>query len=427
MKSLITIFLFPIFVFATTQSPEYVSHNSTEAHVDFNAFLDLKESNLNELQLKERIYTSSKYLVGPMKHGRYPAGLSGGYKVAILKVERIGTKTRVHYKITGKMVLKNGIEGEYTFYVLNEPSTAQARGKSCNRNGGTPYWYRWTPGDHCELEEETDYQVVKMPIQRIVNTVSTYPEYNKLIKNNEIRIDLFFGMATYNSFPWDPDQSYDANASQFRLVRSYLQSLGYNSEVWSEGQIEKIYRPTDGNYPHVEELTFNGETSNVRVRMFFADTGYYYNSKAFHYFLQDSVKNASILMYGGHSGLGANFNLPAIAQKTGLNMDSPKKKYQIFVIESCLPYSYYAQLLHTWKAGRADKLGTKYLDVFSTGGDVITFADIGPDMRKLLGYFHNYSSQGLKASYQEITSNIHFSRALFGVTGDEDNPTTPEK
>ncbi len=419
-----TLLLFPFLVLATTNAPKYVGHNSTEAHVDFNAFLEVQASGLTSTELKQKVYTNSKYLVGPMKSALYPASLLGGYKVKVIRVEALAEKSRVHYNISGKMVLKNGIEGEYKFYVLNNPESAKNKGVSCNPRGN-PFWYRWTPGAHCELEEGIDYQVIKMPIQRISNSETSYPEYKKLInKNKEIRIDLYFGMARYNSFPWNPDESRDANAREYRSVRNYLLGLGYNLEIWNHKKIESIYTPIDGNYPHVEELTFQGDIAKTRVRMFFADTGYYYTSKAFHHFLQDGVKNASILMYGGHSGLGANFNLPAIAQKSGLNMDASKKKYQIFVIESCVPYAYYTQMLHDWKKSRHDKLGTKYLEVLSTGGDVISFSDIGRDMVKLLTFFHNYSDQGLEASYQDITSKVHFDRALFGVSGDEDNPSS---
>ncbi len=427
MKLLLTFFLLPSLLFSAFNQPEYVGHNSSEAHVSFNAYLDLKQNNLSSKELKKKIYASTKYLVGPMKSAKYPASLLGGYEVKVLQVEGRGEISRIHYNISGKMVLKKGIEGIYKFYVLNNPSFARAKGKSCN-NGQSPYWYSWKPGTHCELEAGIDYQVVKMNIKRIANTKRTYPEYKKLVsKNGVMRIDLYFGMAQYDSFPWDPDQSTDANAYQFRSVRNYLLDLGYKLEVWSKDKIETIYKPTDSNYPHVEELTFKGSTAKTKIRMFFADTGYSHTSKAFHHFLQDGVKNADVVMYGGHSGLGANFNLPAIARKTGLNMDTNKKKYQIFVIESCVPYAYYTQMLHDWKKSKYDKSGTKFMDVFSTGGDVITFSDIGRDMKKLLFFFHNYSDSGLQASYQEITSKIHFNRALFGVSGDEDNPTAATK
>ncbi len=406
--------------------PLYVGKNSTEVKVKFNAFLDTK-TGLSKSQILNQLYSNVKYLTGPMKLAKYPAGIRGGYKISIKRITspKRGVQ-RVHYELSGIMVLKKKAPKDYIFYVLNNPQEAMVKGAECSYKPSEPWWYNWVPWiANCNLKEGEDYQLVKMKVERIPNTKISYPEYDRLVDGKRnLRVDVFFGMASYSLFPWDPDKVQDASAPEYRKLRAHLLSLGFEGGKWSEREIETIYKPRDKKYPYVEEYRLKGSQANMKVRLFYADTGFNYSSNAFHAFYKDSLENASVMMYGGHSGLGSNINISSIESKRRFRIKAPSK-YQLFLIESCLPYSYYTQMFHDWKKVRFDQYGTKNLDVIATGGDVTYFNRIGGDFKKMISYLYRYSVDAKWTSYQEITDDINFSRALFGVSGDEDNPKQP--
>ncbi len=417
--------LFLLLSFSLFSSVEYVGKNSTEAYVDFNAY-QIFPRGLSQSKILDRLYQNTKYLVGPMKLGKYPAGIRGGYKIKLRYFQKINSQIKVHYILSGKMVLKTGAPGIYDFYVLNNPNEAQEKGKNCSYKPNEPWWYNWVPWNNCNLKRDEDYQVVSMKVTRIPNTTNSFPEYNRLLdQDKNLRVDIFFGMARYNSFPWDPFQTTDVSGSQYQKVRKHLLKLGFEANKWSEEDIHQLYRPNDGHYPYIEEFILNGDFAKLKIRMFYGDTGFDYTSKAFHYFYKDSLENSSVLFYGGHSGLGSNINISKVEAKRKFKIKAPKDRYQVFLIESCLPYSYYTQMFHDWKKSKKDPLGTKNLDVIATGGDVTYFSVIGTDFKFLISYFTKFSKNGEWTSYQQMTNDIFFSRALFGVSGDEDNPSAP--
>lgn len=57
-------------------------------------------------------------------------------------------------------------------------------------------------------------------------------------------------------------------------------------------------------------------------------------------FFKEAVENADVIIYGGHSGLGGNLDIPSLESKAGKFKFNSKKR-QIFYFDSCASYAYY--------------------------------------------------------------------------------------
>lgn len=86
----------------------------------------------------------------------------------------------------------------------------------------------------------------------------------------------------------------------------------------------------------------NGKKLNVEVKHMLVDTAIEKKSAAFAKFFKKAAETADVILYGGHSGLGGNLDIPSLEEKVGAFKFNPKKK-QIFFFESCSSYSYYLQ------------------------------------------------------------------------------------
>ncbi|MFN7455308.1 MAG: hypothetical protein ACK5RO_11685, partial [Pseudobdellovibrionaceae bacterium] len=91
-----------------------------------------------------------------------------------------------------------------------------------------------------------------------------------------------------------------------------------------------------------KEMTFNGRPTLVEVRHLLTDTGAESRSTVFAKFFKKAVKEADVIIYAGHSGLGGNLDIPTLERKAGAFEFNPQKR-QVFFFESCSSYSYYLE------------------------------------------------------------------------------------
>lgn len=290
-------------------------------------------------------------------------------------------------------------------------------------------YYYWDPLRFgCSLKEGRDFDRIMVAFTRVANTVKTYPEYERLADSSgEIRADIFLGLNDSQQ-SWDPGHSHDIDAPSYRAVRKFLKHENFTGNRWSEAQIRRLVPGLirSGDMPYVEEYTRTLAKAKLRVRLFFGSTSWNVGrAKAFHYLYVDALENASLILYGGHSGSGENLALRNLENGTGHRVRLPSNRYQIYLLASCSAYAYSTYSLEYFmrKSTTGDVSGTRNLEVLGSGR-VSSFAAIPSGIKATLGAVLDWADGESSRSYQDILRKMDRS-SLMNVLGDEDNPTSP--
>jgi hypothetical protein len=407
----------------------YVGSNSTEATMTFTGTVKFDyNSKPSAGVMRQYVESQLEHIIGPMSMAEYTAVPKGDQVISSVKIAATkGNSYTVTYNYTGTIVVENGPKTAYDVVMPIDPSTIYEAAMVGDYNPCTDdhyqsegdFWYFWNPTqDGCKLVKGKDYQVVKAKIQRFTNTKVSYPEYHNLAdENGQTSIHVLFGMDE-TSEGRNPLTSSDVNAENYRDFRDYLIAKGYEVKKWTAAEIKKIAKSKEGVAPFVETLS----KGNISYRFFFGPSGIDEQSRAFHWFYKDAIENSSVMIYGGHSGLGGHLDLSAIEDSLGETINFNTKKYQIFFFDSCTSYKYYNQQYFERKATSKDPNGTKKLDIFTNG--LATYFSTMPNSNRniaiALEKALNYASTGTYVSYQTLAKQID-SDNLFGINGDEDN------
>lgn len=145
----------------------------------------------------------------------------------------------------------------------------------------------------------------------------------------------------------------DEGRTNFKEFEVYMQSKGFARQILQKDQRRPLAL-------HTKQIVLkNGYTMNVKVFHLLVETSIDSKTVTFAKYFKQAVSEADIIVYGGHSGLGANLDIPSLEQKAGAFEFNPKKR-QIFFFDSCASYSYY---LHSFAA---EKTRTR-IDIISYG------------------------------------------------------------
>ena len=340
----------------TSDMQEYFGAKNQEAEFTFETQIFIpvsKGTPTNEL-IKSEFKSYAQYMLGQMRrNSESPAAVYPKYTVRVNKFEKASDKFyRVYVQFTGKGVFAPH-QKDYTFLVpfYTNDFFNKSKGQcmeSTNVDSGN-FWYHWEPKkEGCPLIADQDFSVITTSLNYIPNTTSTYPEYEKLVRNNELRMTVFFGLENYDETDWSPEtNTKDWGGIGYRQQKTMLLDMGFQSYVWSEEEVRKWYNPSAGKpIPYLETFTQETPRGTMTVRLFLGDTGLEHDSKAFHIFLKDAIWNDSSVVYNGHSGIGKNLDIPQIASYRGFKLPI-SNDYQVFFLGSCVPYSYYTCLLYT--------------------------------------------------------------------------------
>ena len=240
-------------------------------------------------------------------------------------------------------------------------------------------------------------------------------------------MDVLFGMddPSKERNPWNSD---DINASNFRSIVELLRQRGYRDHrVWTRQDFQSFIGLAEGSYgdPYVMELTKPTPAGITLIaRVFFGPSGMNEDSSPFHFFLKSAVENSSIFIYSGHSGLGAHLDLQGIESLYGFRIQPNPNLYQIYFINGCTTYSYYNEMFFQRKASAQDPRGTRNLDVI-TNGLATYFSVIDTTDFYLFDAVTNWADGRGALSYQRLADSSD-TQNLYGVNGDEDNPTSED-
>ncbi len=408
----------------------YVGSNSTEAKLSFiGAVQVISNTKPLEKTLRRIIEAQIEHTIGPMSSAEFTAVPKGDHTISNIKIaQKSGNVMNVTYSYQGNIVLENGPTTSYEIVLPVNPETIYESAMVGDYNPCTDdhyqsegdFWYFWNPNNNgCKLKAGKDFLIVKAKVERYENTELSYPEYHNLPdEKGNVTIHVLFGMDE-PAKDRNPLKSPDINADNYRIVRNDLLKKGYMPTIWTKAEISKIAKTLNGDLPFVETL----QKGKIVYRFFFGPTGIDEDSLAFHWFYKDAIENASVMIYGGHSGLGGHLDLDAIESNLGEKIKFNTKRYQIFFFDSCTSYKYYNQMYFERKVTAQDPKGTKKLDVFTNG--LSTYFHVMPTSNKAIAVALEkalgYATTGVGyVSYQTLAKQVD-SDNLFGVNGDEDN------
>ena len=421
---------------------DFAASDSTEALMTFKHRVEFTlpaGKKVSEDVARSKISSQLNHLFGPMSVARFKAVPKGNEDITNVSVSRKRGTQRTYiaeYSYRGMIDLQNGAGPTYEIILPINPdrvyySGIVTRGDGQKQNVCTDehyqsredFWYFWNPAKSgCTLRSGEHYDVVVAEVKRVPNTKQTYPEYARLVDSSgTIRIDILMGMNDPAELK-NPMVSQDVNARNYRAIRNALMNqMGFSGRVLERGEI----RSRSGSaraLPYVEEFVLQTPKAKVLVNLFFGQSGMDEPNTAFHYFYKDAVENASVMMYDGHSGLGANLDLEDIESTQDFEVKLPKNKYQIYYFNSCSSYSYYNTVYFARKKSKTDPKGTRNLDIL-TNGLATYFSVMGETDLVLVQAIVDWASNKTPATYQQIATEID-SGNLFGVNGDEDNPVS---
>lgn len=414
-------------IFKPQNEPSYFGQSVQETKIEFNSFLYVSKSVkvVNEKTIATNLNTVYKYMLGKIHE---TGSIAGKYNFTLQKVESVNDELyRVYYNFKGKGVFPKGLKtlNLHTVYFPN--SLYKMSNNLCHKpdadvDAGN-FWYDWNETlEGCPLKLNYHFGIVTAQLNPITETVRTFPEYDRLIVNNEVNISTFFGYADYSIRERQPiatkSGKIDLGTKQFLDFRDFLvNQMGMSVREWSENELRQVFNPKNiENLPYVLEFTKVTAKGLIRIKSVYAQTGLYHNSRGFHVFYQRALKNDAVVLYDGHSGIGKNINLNLIEESLGYKVTF-NPNYQIVFMGSCLPYAYYTDMYFGRKVNTSDVNGTKNLDILAYAKE----AHFGNGDNKTIVYaIDRYMTNTKKMSYQEIIGLKPLD--FFGVIGDEDNP-----
>lgn len=406
----------------------YVGVKSGEALVEFEHWVEIEASrtpSTNSLQYQ--VEQQLTHLFGPLSADEFPAVPKTDHQFKITDVRKVNNSTyKVSYIYKGHFVIRFGVDHQMDLALPNNPDKIYEAGLVGVKNPCTDdhyqsegdFWYFWNPSQPgCPLKEGRDYSIVSARVLRLPNTSKTYPEYERLKDSQgRISVSIFFGMDAPKPKP-DPYRSNDINASNYLRTQKSLAALGFKSIMRAPGAIyfeEHFEKKYSSNRSGVKSLL---------IKAYFGPTGISEDSEGFHRLLQQSLEGDALMIYDGHSGLGGHLDLESIEMSLRDKIKMPLERYQILFFNSCSSYPYYNTQYFARKITDQDQRGSKNLDIL-TNGLATYFHTIANSNFAMFQALDEYASTGAKKTYQELALAID-SGNLFGVNGDEDNPTQP--
>lgn len=403
---------------------EYYGGDHSEAEFHIVGLLHIvQKTPPQEKQIDASLRQQLRFMLGLMRsREEHAAALYPKWDYHVLEVTPFAKGVyAVKYLLKAKGVFAKNVK-HFTFTLPYNPKTIfeDSKGLCMEKEAvESNFWYHWEPlKEGCPLVENQHYFNYTTEITPIANTTQTYPEYERLVDQNKtIKMTLFFGFEHYDYAKWFPEGTDDWGIIGFNEQRKFLSNAGFQERVWSTDEVAKIYQAKDGFVPYVSEFNLSGKNANIRVRLVLAETGINHNSKAFHTFLNEALRDESVVVYNGHSGIGQNLDLGRIEKERGIKFKM-NPNYQILFLGSCVPYAYYTDMFFNRKKAENDINGTLNLDILSYGKES-TFAN--KEDHALTEALVKWATKGKKQSYQDIINSSPY--YFFGVNGDEDNPT----
>ena len=296
-------------------------------------------------------------------------------RIRILSETEKDGKIVIRYSNSGKMILHKKAadkilkDGGIVLPLPNDPY--EIYDEKCTDDHYTSfgdYWYFYDPYrpgcTHLSREPMAKPVMIKM----------TELEYKKiertaklpLLRGNNGNGDLF-QFYIINGYEEDGSDRNDPGRLNFKELENDLRRRGF--AISKKRPNTKIPMNI---YTKMIELD-NGKTIEVEINHLLVDTGIGTKSAVFAKFLKDAVAEADVIVYGGHSGLGANLDIPSLEYKAGAPFEFNPNKRQLFYFDSCASYSYYLEHFAVEKTkAKIDILSNGLSSYFHTSQSVLS-------------------------------------------------------
>lgn len=289
-------------------------------------------------------------------------------------------------------------------------------------NSEGDFWYFWDPKQKgCKLASDKKVVLnIKGQLKVIPNSKNRYPNYKQLYGSNgndkTLQITLLIGYI--DDLPnYKVGNTKDISYANFMTIGRDLEKRGFTSMRDSDHYKDNFRITYSGR--EIKGANFlrhyfstiqteDGRTLKVVVRMLLADTDIGSMDSTFHNFLVPAFEESDVLIYDGHSGLGANLDISSFP-----DVQFDKNKYQLFFFNGCSSYSYYNGMFFEAKGG------TKNLDIVNSGLETSSDSVV----RNANAFLRNIisgklASYGTILHYLEQSNGIENGTYLTGVTGE---------
>lgn len=269
------------------------------------------------------------------------------------------------------------------------------------------FWYHFRPAaPGCTFDPArvslTNATVTVSP----ANTVDRYPEYDRVWADGTLRVVAVFGKYT--------DYATAANDAGIAAYSAFVDALrtGLASGL---ATTPAVVPPAPG--VAAPDVTFEGQVDGhaVSITALLIDSPKVATA-AFDTRFATLTKNADVISYNGHAGLGAN--VQALAKKGKI----AKGQYRIFFMNGCDTFAYLDDTLanRVAAANPDDPAGTKYLDVVVN----LMPAYFSSMPTASMALVEALANPGEARTYEQIFTGID-SEQVVAVTGEEDNTYLP--
>lgn len=296
-------------------------------------------------------------------------------KVGRTEVQEDG-RTLVNYQGFGRLLLHKevarqtkGTEG----ILLHLPyDMRQIYLKKCTDPhyfGIDDYWYFWDPyRSGCEkLQTSAVTREVILKFTWITTTpAETTPDLDRWRGDNGNGDTL--SVYVMNGFNESSLTGTDEGRVNFEEVKAAFLERGYEIEFLNR-------HPQYTRNRYTKRLQRGGKILNVEVIHQLANTDITADAITFPRAFKEAVLNGDLVVYLGHSGLGANLDIANLNYKLSTIGEGPitfyPDKYQIFFFDSCASYSYYLPEFRALKPkSKIDILSYGLSSLFESSGGV---------------------------------------------------------
>lgn len=346
-----------------------------EYQVDFDFYFITKISSDEKLQAEEYPDSSLEpyiqhqltYLYGGTFLTRPYASPGQNLKIRITKKEIIQDEIKVSYNYKGIFLVEDTPEypsTSFQFYLPVRPTEVYEKSlssfiartqKPCtNRKYHQEdyFWYYFNPlGPNCPLEYGHDYLIIRPKLTELKGSEEQLLVHNKvkaieerIQKDSTITADLLFGMDDNNSSA-DPESSMDSMAVEYRKVKEWLLTQGFEGYRWNtkrfaNSNLKNLLRNMHSTLPFIETFKKTVGEKEVVINMLFARS-YFPENLPLGLMLRNSMLDSHITIYNGHSGFGHGLAIERFEEEFGLNFYKEYLHPSFVVLNACSTYSYY--------------------------------------------------------------------------------------
>jgi len=279
----------------------------------------------------------------------------------------------------------------------------------CGKNeyGQETFWHDWNPkAAGCTIDEIDVHRSTATVRPHPLTTEGKYPEYDQVWADDELDVVAVFGIIESNT----PD---DEGAREREAVISAI-----SATLTDAKRVDNQPGPSSIKDSTVTgTLMVGGKQRTVKLDAILVNelssTGADFDDR-----FGAASEGADLLVYSGHSGLGANIN--AFAQKSR----AKKGKYNLVYLNGCQSFAYLGTTMHdkhiAANGADVDPHGTKYLDVVANA--LPAYGDNGRTTLDIYNAVIGYKEA--PKTYNKLLEDfptIH----LVAVFGEEDNTFTP--